>query len=324
MDKYDIIEKNNARKAFRYRVNPLHLKNPIGKLSEAFKFKKFAIRIIEKENYDFLIIWREYAVFLFSNYVYKKYRGKYSVNIRDLWNEKNLVMTYYIKKATKRSCFNTVCSDGFIPYLPKADYWFLHCLNYETIKKIPQVCRKKKTEGPIVIAYIGTLRFLDYCCKVVDVFGNDERFLIKFIGQGSEQIEKYSSERKLKNVLCKGAFAPENTASFLEDVDILNCAYGAKSKAEMALLPTRFYYAVYMGIPVLTSEGTWLEEKANGIKNGIVIPSEISNTSGVSDDVYNSYMAMDFDKMHLECQKYTKEIEETTDRFEKKLIEIVK
>lgn len=324
MDKYGIEEKNNARKAFRFETNAQNLKTPFGKLYEAFRFKKYAINIIEKEKYDFLIIWREYAVFLFAGYVYRKFKNKYTVNIRDLWNEKNFVITHYVKKAIKHSLMNTVCSDGFIPHLPEAEYSFLHCINYEAIKKISNERSEKKKDGPIVISYIGTLRFADYCCKVTDVFGNDERFLIKFIGQGSEVIQEYANSKKYNNVVCVGAFPPEETAKQLEGTDILNCAYGAKSKAESALLPTRFYYAVYMGIPILDSFGTWLQKKAEDIKIGITLPSNLDNTKSIADEVYQKYISMDFNEIYEECSKYKKEIEKTTSEFEESLLRIVR
>lgn len=320
MDKYGIDEKNHARKVFKFSVNTKHLSTPAGKLFEAMRFRKYATNIMSKEHYDFVILWREYAVFLFSSYVYRHYAGKYSVNIRDLWNKKNAIITYYVKKALRKSTFNTVCSDGFIPHLPKAEYLFLHCINYEAIKKLSITNSAKNEKNPLVITYIGALRYFDYCCKVVDVFANDDRFEIRFIGQGSEAIQEYANKNNYNNVVCKGAFEAEKTAELLEGTDIVNCAYGAESEAERALLPTRFYYAIYLGIPILDSEGTWLQKKAKELSVGITIPSDLSNKRGIADMVYETYMNMDFEIIQRNSNNYIKEIEETTRSFEKKLL----
>ena len=324
IDKYGIEEKSNANNVYVYKADSKRMQSKTGKLLEAVRFRNYAIKIIEREKYDFLILWREHTVSLFSSYVSRKYSNRYSVNIRDLWNSRNCVFTLLIKHAIKSSLFNTVCSDGFIPFLPKADYLFLHCINYEAIKRMVLVPTEKKVNSVLTLSFIGTVRFANYCCKVVEAFGNDERFILKFIGQGSEIIKNYASERGFTNVECVGAFEPELTAELLEGTDIINCAYGAMSEAERSLLPTRFYYAVHMGIPIICSKGTWLERVANEKKIGITIPAEIDKVDGISDDVYESYMKMDFSMMRNECKKYIDEIDCAFEQFKNILITLDK
>lgn len=323
MDKYDILEKNHARKVFRFLVNTKLLSNAFGRLVEALRFRKYAISIMNNEQYDYVILWREYAVFLFSSYVYRNYSGKYSVNIRDLWNKNNFIITYYIKKAIKKSMLNTVCSDGFIPHLPKADYFFLHCVNYDAITSLRKINCAKNVNKPIVITYIGSLRYYEYCCKVLDVFANDGRFQLRFIGQGSELIQNYSTINNYNNVYCKGSFEPENTTDLLEESDIINCAYGANSDAEKALLPIRFYYAIYLGIPILDTAGTWLEKKANELGVGITIPNDLQDKKDIANMVYDTYKNFDFKSIRYNSDNYIKEIEDTTKAFENKLKELI-
>lgn len=310
---------------YRYEMHYKH-PNVLERVIESVRYYKYATRILKKRKYDFVILWREYAVFLFSQFVFHHYKGRYSVNIRDLWSKRNIPVTIGVKKAVKGSAFNTVCSDGFIPHLPPADYLFLQCINHDASKKLRELVTSipehNKHEGPINIVYIGTLRFKEYCCRLTDVFGNDNRFCVKFIGQGSEEIEKYAKKKGYSNVMCKGAFPPEETAELLIGADIINCAYGTASDAERTLIPTRFYYAVDMNCLVLTTEGTWVQKKANDLKIGISIPSSISgNYQSIANKVYDDYIALTANRDLKLLQNCRDEIEKTNAMFEKKFLE---
>ena len=178
-------------------------------------------------------------------------------------------------------------------------------------------------EGAICITTIGTFRNDEYIKKLVDRLGMDKRFLLKFIGQGSERIEYYAAEKGYTNVVCRGAFPPEETAALLEDTDIINCAYGAETLAEMTKLPIRLYYAVYMLLPILSTEGTWITECASRLENAIVLSKDLTEKD-LAQRIFDAYKCLDWEKMKLLLMQYRQKAEESHMVLERELMKHIK
>lgn len=301
IDKYGVNEDTGAENVYKFNGMDSKYKGNIGKLLKSIRFKIYTENILKNNSYDFIVVWREQTAFMFSFFLKRYYKGRYSVNIRDLWDLQNKILTYGIKIAVQNSAFNTVSSEGFIKYLPDAKYLMIHSANKKILMNGFEVGEKK--EMPIKITYIGTLRFYDYCVNLIKAFNNDDRFVLEFIGQGSEEIEKYCNENNYINVLCSGAFSPEDTNDKLKGTHVINCAFGTKKLAERMLTPIRFYYAVSANIPVLTAEGTWLDELAKKYEMAITVPNIFDCNTRVNDVVMNEYMKKDFNRMKIQQEK---------------------
>ena len=323
IDKYGITEESTAKTIYKFDGTEKKYFGKIGKILKALKFKKYVINILENNNYDFIVIWREETACIFSKYLSTHYKGKYSVNIRDLWNMKNFFMTRRIECALKNSRFNTISSEGFLDELPKADYLMLHSANEKVINE-HGIKLENKEQDPIKITYIGTVRFYKYCFRLVEFFSNDSRFQINFIGQGSEIIEKYILKKRIKNVKCTGAFSPRDTMKLLEGTHIINCAFGNKNLAEKRLVPIRFYYALYKSIPILTTENTWLDTLGNKLEMSITLPNILNKDRKKLDDIYNRYKSIINNKgMIKKIKDYKEEIEESHRKLDKILTNIL-
>ena len=76
LDKYDEIEEFDCVNRYRY-VNVIDQSLP--KAIKAIKYMTFlpyATRILNKNKYDFVIVWNDVAIFMFADYLRKKYKGK--------------------------------------------------------------------------------------------------------------------------------------------------------------------------------------------------------------------------------------------------------
>ena len=321
IDKYGIKEKNNACHVYKFNGTKKYFNTPLGKALKAYLYKKYVISTIDKNKYDFLVIWREETAFLLSRYLKKKYKGRYSVNIRDLWNLKNHLMTHGIKNAVNSAAFNTIASKGFLRYLPSAEYIMVHSANEKILFELEKNFIVKKHNEPIVIMYIGTIRFQEYCYKIIRAFNNDKRFELRFVGQGAEDIEKFSKENGFVNVSCGGGFDSHETAEVMQGCQIINCAFGTKKVAEQMLTPIRYYYALFCGLPVLTCEGTWINQEAKKSGIEISIPTDIDNCSNLADIVYDKYYEIVNKDILEKIDSSKKEILECKRVFENKLRE---
>ena len=56
----------------------------IEKIIPFLKFRKFAINLIRKNQYKYIIVWGENTGILFGFFLKRKYAGNYCLNIRDI------------------------------------------------------------------------------------------------------------------------------------------------------------------------------------------------------------------------------------------------
>lgn len=309
INKDKVAEKTSAVNMYGFETE---IKTKIDKYKTILEFKQYAEDIMTAQKYDFIVVWREQTAAVFSHYLKKYYKHRYSVNIRDLWNARNLFISYGVKTAVNYSAFNTISSERFLEFIPKSNYIMLHSVN----RKVVNLLKKreyKENDAPIVVTYLGAVRFIEYCKYVIDIFGNDTRFLIKYIGNGAESIKEYVDEKGYCNVVCEGKFDSELTTKLIQDADIINCAFGATGRAELCLTPIRFYYALYMDIPVLTTAGSWVDDLSRKLSMNLTIPNarESREIASFSTQIYNAYRNLDRNKMYKEMDKYRREISNT-------------
>ena len=281
-------------------------------------FKNYVEGLIKKGGYDFVVLWGEDSAYLFSRFVSKNMPGKYSINVRDVWNAPPQSYIDKLRRAVKKSAFNTVSSDGFIERLPEADYIFIHSANEDVVSDIVRR-QKERKEPPYTILNIGSFRSDQYAFDVMDAFGNDRRFIMAYFGSGTERMEEYCRNKGYNNFICKGRFDIGQTAELLGCADIINCAYGSDCIAETSKMPIRFYYAIYLGVPILMTEGTRIAYYSDKLGMGLALPGSFDGKTGVADAVYEKYMNIDVKKMRSDMDAFIEDIEESHVLLEKRI-----
>lgn len=318
-DRYCIDEHCDADNVYRFRCDNCEerdgLLNRLNRKYNNIMYRRYIINILNIIDYDFLVLWGHETAYLLSDFVCRKFAGKYSVNIRDMWNTNIYRITKRVSRAVKKASFNTVSSDAFIPLLPDAKYLFVHSVNRNIVKELS--IKETKYIEPIVITFVGAFRNEEYCFRVADIFANDHRFQLRFIGNGSEKMDEYINNRKYRNIICHGAFSPSETSILIKGTHIFNCAYGAEDTAEMTKLPIRFYYAIYMGTPILATSGTWIQKTAEDIGFSIELPAQIPERNNLAESVYKSYKNIDFKKLKERIAVYQAVIDRNYNEFEK-------
>ena len=317
IDKYGIDEDIGAKNIYKLNTTKKIYSSVIGKAIKTINFISYAKKILSRNKYDFVVVWREQTAAMFATYLRKNYKGMYSVNIRDLWNKNNFFITKAVGKAVNNSYFNTVSSEGFISEIPRASYLMVHSVN-DSLVKNPCLNVVWKEKEPIVVTYIGTVRFYDYLFELISILANDQRFELRFIGQGSDVILNYVNQNKINNVKCVGAFKPEDTMKLLTGTHIINCAFGAHNDAEKRLIPIRYYYALYTNCMVLTTEGTWLSKEAQKTGIGINVPGEFNCECDLPNYIFETYKN-NYKKIGIGIDAYKKEILQSHKLLEEKL-----
>jgi hypothetical protein len=262
LDKYHEIEKYDAHKLYRYELNIESDWSFPRKLVRYWSFRKFAINIINREKYDFIIVWNEFTAFMFSDFLSRHYANRYCVNIRDQNYNRNPLVQFKYKQAMNKSCFATISSERFRKIFPKYDYLFVHSFNKNLIKDLTPVLGKRELGKPLRIMFIGRMSYPESVYKTIDALGNDDRFEVSFIGAGCGTLNSYVNDRDLHNIIIHDSFDPEETTKFLQSVDIIYSLNKENDVHSDTLLPIKLYYAIGKHVPILVYKSSYTYEFA--------------------------------------------------------------
>jgi hypothetical protein len=316
VDKYNEVEHIEADNIFRY---PVFIKKRWGKIRKIFAyfgFRKYGLRILSKEKYDFIVVWKTETALMFSSFLTKNAKKRYSINIRDYFMEKNYLILKRIEKTIENSRFSTISSEGFKSFLPNYNYITVHSFNKTLLEKCTPKKSLKKYGEPLHICFIGYVRFFDIDKKLILALGNDVRYIIEFFGEGSQHLEEFVLQNNIKNVDLRKGFPLEDTPDLLKNVDVINNLYGKDDIALDTAVSTKFYYALYLNTPILVFKGTYMEKISNEYGIGFSVGDDFST---LADDFYSWYYLQDFDKLAKQCKRGINDIKVTNEVFENNL-----
>jgi len=285
------------------KANATQIDKAIGYL----KFKKYAQRILKKENYDGVILLSGNIAVLLRKILKKKYNNRYIVDIRDYYKESNKWYFNAEKDVLDNSAMAVISSKAFKTFLPEHEYHVVHNsqnITREQIEKFRN--RSKKIDEQIVISCIGGIRFFEQFKKVLLYFANDNRFLIRFIGYGANVLRDFCEENSIYNVYLHDRFPPEKTLNFYYDTDIIMNLYGNNTPLLDYALSNKLYYAAQLGIPILVCQNTFMEEVA--VSNGFGFTFDLEDET-MKDTLYKYYNTMNWNEFYKKCDEFMIEVE---------------
>lgn len=287
-------------------------KRKISKLIPFLRFRSFALKLIKRKHYDFLIIWNENTALLFADFLLRNTK-KYCLNLRDILE---VPFSRMIEKMLiKRAYFTTSPSPARNAKLFSENVEVITLYNRDSmILKNVEKRKKLKNYGETLnIVFMGLYgRAPSTFKKTVDVFGNDKRYNLYFYGDGFDTyLEEYIRANKITNVFTGGAFAYEETFLYLERTDIINSYYN-----NFDINPGLAYcsgvkqsYTPMLYIPAINDNNTtWAEiSKEYGFSYLI----DDSNIDTLADDLYEWYFNLDFNTFKQNCDKFNRLVEES-------------
>lgn len=322
MDKYDEEEYFECNHRYRY-INKVNQKWPNAiKALKYMLFRPYAVKILEKNNYDFVIVWNDVAIFMFADYLSRRYKGKYCLNVRDdMWYGKKIFASRY-EKVFCNSAFNTISSRGYLDFLPqKAEYLPIHSLNLAVLEGMNRHFGLRKEGEPIRIGFIGYVRFFERNKKMLDVFANDPRFELHYYGTKADVLREYAEEKGIHNTAFHDSFPVEDTKKYLERVDVINNLYGNDTINLQKAISIKFFHALYSRIPILVCPNTYVGELAQDIGIGYEL-KDINEQ--FKEDFYRWYRSLDYSILEQSCEIFLKQSVEENKAFEKIALENLK
>lgn len=318
LDKYQEKEESVAKNTYRYEVE--NRSNLFGKIINYYSFKNFAKRKIKQNKYDYIIVWNEVTSVLFGFFLSKSFSNKYVLNIRDLFNEKDKiknakVLNFLLFRTIANAKLTTVPTVKFLDYLPKEkNYAIVHSIN----KQIMPSHKNTEDNGkPLNILYIGNIIYEKQIQKFIEIFKNDKRYVMSFVGVGSHMAEEYANKVGCNNIRIVGRFKSEDTLKYLNTADIIFNLYGNDFINERTALSNKLYYAVCLNVPILVNEKTYMEDISKECGIGYVI--NLSGSKSQKDELFKWYKELNHVDVHIKCNDFINKALESHDELEKRL-----
>ncbi|TCI71259.1 MULTISPECIES: capsular biosynthesis protein [unclassified Exiguobacterium] len=297
-NRHEIVESIGAENIYAFN-SPMN--EGINKLNKAIgylKFIKYAKEKLLTGNYDGIILLQTSLGVMLNKILLSEFRKKYILDIRDYTLENNKYFFKLVKKLVENSSSTVISSAGYKAFLPEYDYIIVHNDNEvskeETKKKYEKTDHRKKSK--IVISYIGLIRFNEQNKKMIIKFKNDDRFLLKFIGTGANHLKSFCDFHNVRNVVLIDKFPPEKTIEYYYESDIIYNVYGNNTPLLDYALSNKLYYAAKLGMPILVSPYTYMEEIS--LKYGFGYSFDLENNNACTElyDYYNNINWIDFRK----------------------------
>ena len=221
------------------------------------RFERKAAAIINRENFDFLIVVPTMPSILLANILSSKYAGRYISDVRDYTYEHVKSFFKTETKVLKNAAVRVISSPGFRTFLPEMEYHVCHNIvgGYDAPVSI-----NNQTQ-PIVISYIGSIGYLEQCKRLIDLVSSDSRFEFHFYGNDATGIiTDYVNELHCNRVLMKGAFMPNDKPYIYERSNLVFNCYGNDRPLVKYAISNKYYDGALYRRPLLVSPNTIMQE----------------------------------------------------------------
>ena len=261
-------------------------KSKLSKLRPFLEWRRFVLKILMDNKYDFLIVCTTIPAVLLYNTLIKNFTGKFVFDIRDYTYENFMLYRNMTKKLTLSSGLTCISSKGFLDWLPcNVDkYIVTHNIAKSDIEW------SKSTEAnagrqlfnrskPVKIGFVGGIRYYDANVKLINAFANHSDFELVYAGKFHPgcDLEGYCKDNGILNVSFLPRFTQEEKPMIYQSIDIINSVYGNETLEVRTALPNRLYDSVVYKIPIMVTGGTFLSSIVETYNLGLNVTIESKN-----------------------------------------------
>ncbi len=315
MDKYGEDEPFDCAHKYRYTcIVKQDMPKPVKEL-KYMSFLPYAKRKLLEGKYDFVIVWNDVAIFQFGPFLARHFKGRYCLNVRDNMRYDDPLFAWRYRRCFANAAFNTTSSRGYLAFLPQnAEFLPIHSLNLAVLEGMRVHTSLRREGEPIRIGFVGYVRFYERNRKLLDAFANDPRFELHYYGKNASVLQAYAEEKGIENTCFHDSFPVEDTAKYLEKIDVMNNLYGNDTANVRLAISIKTYHALYARIPILVCPDTYNAEYAEEAGVGFEIADEQIDQS-LPDRFYRWYRGMSFERMDAACRLFLQRAQEDNQKF---------
>ncbi|GAB6688137.1 hypothetical protein BOVMAS28_06540 [Streptococcus uberis] len=314
-DRANLNETDDKNTLYRFQHG---FKSKVEKVQGYLRYRSFVKKILSEQNYDIVIFLQTLSGLLLSDFLLKKYKNKYIIDVRDYTYEHNKVIFNIEKKLLQNSAMNVVSSEGFLNFLPqKAQYEVAHNVRTWPTNRINNIKNRNKDKEQLHIVFVGYVNYQEQHKKLLLALKNDPRFKISFIGTRGNELKPFCEQNGITNVNLIDTFESSKTLDYYEDADFVNNLYGNHTPVLDYALSNKLYYAASLNIPILVCADTFMEDISKRHHFGITV--DLQTKDNLGDYLFNSYKQIDWNKLEAGCNNFMQLVDKQQNQFENKL-----
>lgn len=280
----------------------------ITKINSFRKYRKFAKELLEKEQFDFIIVLNTITGILVQDLLYGKYAKRYIFDYRDPTQENIKAYKYMVGMIVKNSKATFVSSDGFRKLLPDEQHIYtshnllLDSLHHRNVRK-----SSPRETSPIRIRFWGMIRNESINKLMIDRLANDSRFELHYHGRmqkTGKALKTYCQDQNIHNVHFHGEYSPSDRYSFAKETDLLHNLY-ENDKVMVGAMANKFYDGIVHYIPQLCSKGSFMGQKTADYQVGLAIDP---HDPALADQIYAYYQQINWPAFQQRCDSSLQEV----------------
>lgn len=307
-DEYSVIywdrefrnEEQEGVRYYRYEQK-VDTNEQIKKLLGYFRFKRFAERVLNENDFDLVVLLQTMSAVLLSRTLITKYCKRYIIDIRDYAHERIPLIANTEERIIPKSLFTVISSEGYKDFLPDNNYLICHNIRDLDRGQVNLIRGRNHSVGCIHIAYIGYVNYQDQHKKLIKLMNNDPRFKLSFIGTRALELETYCNEIHADNVTLVGTFDSSQILDFYNDVHVINNLYGNNTPTLDYALSNKLYFAADLHIPILVCPNTYMEKVAKDYGIGLSVNLDDPNAAN---QIFDYYTSLDWGAFESSCDDF--------------------
>lgn len=245
------------------------------KLTGYIGFRNYALNVLEHNDYERVVCLTGNCAVIVSKALLGKYRGRFIIDIRDYWHEDDRRYHETEQEIIEASAFPVISSPAYRTFLGDHDFRVMH--NSQILSEEDVAVADHPHDLPLHLVSVGAEKNLPYDHRVIDCFGNDERFFVAFRGRGYDPLADYAREKGFTNIEATGEFDFSQTMEKYRDADVVLSMYGNGSPYWDYALANKLYFAAQLGLPILVCEKTAMAKMTEEYDLGIAFdPADAS------------------------------------------------
>lgn len=319
------LNQEQVNKKYIYHEFKCFQQDDISKISKIYnfmKFRKFALKNIKTEKYDFIICLHTFPAFLLKKVLFKKYKNNYIFDYRDYTYEDYFFFKKRIHSIVNNSYLTFVSSDNYRNYLPhncKYKIFTSHNILYNDLNS-GFIKKYKKNSKVIRIAFWGFIREEELNKIIIEKISKDERFELHYYGREqkiAQNLIQFVQSKKISNVFFHGEYSAEDKVKIVNNTDIIHNIY--VNKNAMICVGNKYYDGLIFKIPQLCMENSYMAQLSE--KNGVGISCNPYDEN-FTNIIFNYYSKINVDKFDSNCEKVLVSIKKEYNTIAEKISKI--
>ena len=278
------------------------------KIGNFLKYRAFVIHLMEKENFDKIIVLHTLPAVLISDKLIHNYNRRFILDYRDYTYENFAPFKSLIGKLVNSSYATFVSSDAFRVALPNVDKIYTsHNLLVDSLAYRDVRSGQDRIHVPIRIAFWGFIRHEKINEEIVKKLGGDRRFELHYYGREQQtawNLKALTESCGFTNIFFHGAYLPQDRYDFAEKTDLIHNMYENDPGMQKAMA-NKYYDGIIFRIPQLCTVGSYMGDRVLRENVGIALnPYE----DDFADQIVKYYSQINWKVFDAECDTATKQV----------------